>query len=71
MEKPTIEVVLQALDTLHSSQEMDASHRAKANQWLTDLTQSVSSLLTFHYTHIRPTAGPCLGDSGSAALAQT
>ncbi len=46
MEKPSLEVVLQALDTLYSDKvDTDPTHKAQANQWLIQLTQSVSYYL--------------------------
>ncbi len=43
MEKPSLDVVLQALDTLYSNKtDIDPTHKAQANQWLIQLTQSVS-----------------------------
>ncbi|XP_064397245.1 transportin-3-like [Halichondria panicea] len=42
MEKPSLDVVLQALDTLYSNKtDIDPTHKAQANQWLIQLTQSV------------------------------
>lgn len=48
MEKPSLEVVLQALNTLHSNEvTVDAAQKSKADKWLTQLTESVSYEVVF------------------------
>ena len=49
MEKPALELVLQALDALYRNE--DPAGKEKASQWLMQLQASVSVLFRAHLTH--------------------
>ena len=49
MEKPTLDVVLQALDTLYGGEDIHPAEKQKASSWLVQLTASVSELMDNFY----------------------
>ena len=63
MERPTLEAVLRALDTLYSGdQTIKQEQRAQADVWLTQLSRSVSKGLVMVIIYLCATVGVCLGD---------